>query len=161
VVGLHNGARGRVVDFVYMMSEGPHHPLKQSPKAMVVEFSHLHESVPPFLFHKPKTAAIPPINAEWMNANGDTMIQKQFPLMLTWAFTIHKSQGKTLDRAVIDLGKAGKCTGMTLVTLSRVRKLKHMLVKPFSLERLEKVNKSAGSAVLQDTMRTLLKKQTM
>jgi len=42
-VGLHNGARGRVEDFVYMSSEGPRHPLKQLPEAMVVEFSHLHE----------------------------------------------------------------------------------------------------------------------
>jgi len=128
---------------------------------VVVEFGHLHKSVPPFLFHKPKTVAIPPINAEWTNANGDIMIQKQFPLMLSWAFTIHKSQGKTLDRAVIDLGKAKKCTGMTLVALSRVRKLEQMLLKPFGLERLEKDNKSACSAVLQDTMKTHLAKQTM
>jgi len=117
--------------------------------------------VPPFLYHKPKTVAIPPINAEWTNANNDTMIWKQFPLMLSWAFTIHKSQGKTLDRAVINPGKVEKCTGMTLVALSRVRKLEHMLLKPFSLERLEKVNKSGGSAVLWDTMRSLLDKQTM
>jgi len=138
-VGLHNGDRGRVVDFEYTISEEPFHPSKQLLEAMVVEFGHLHESVPLFLFHKPKTVAIPPINAEWTNTNGDTMIRKQFPLMLSLAFTVHKSQGKTLDRAVIDLGKAEKCIGMTLVALSRVQKLEHMLLKPFSLKDLRKL----------------------
>ena len=53
--------------------------------------------------------------------------------MLSSAYTIHKSQGKTLDKVVIDLGTTKKCSGMTLVGLSRVRKL-----RPFSYERLKK-----------------------
>jgi len=58
-------------------------------------------------------------------------------LILSWAYIIHKSQGKTLDKVVIDLGTTAKCSGMALVGLSRVQKLRHLLLRPFSYERLK------------------------
>ena len=51
------------------------------------------------------------------------LYMKTIPLMLSWAFVIHKSKGKTLYRAVIDIGKSEKCCGMTFVTLSCVQEL--------------------------------------
>ncbi|WP_435526260.1 ATP-dependent DNA helicase [Microbacterium elymi] len=47
----------------------------------------------------------------------------QFPLRLAWAVTIHKSQGKTYDRAVIDLGSGAFAPGQTYVALSRLTAL--------------------------------------
>ncbi len=47
----------------------------------------------------------------------------QFPLRLAWAVTIHKSQGKTYDRAVIDLGSGAFAPGQTYVALSRLTSL--------------------------------------
>ncbi|WP_206447863.1 ATP-dependent DNA helicase [Agrococcus sp. KRD186] len=47
----------------------------------------------------------------------------QFPLRLAWAVTIHKSQGKTFDRAVIDLGSRAFAPGQTYVALSRLTSL--------------------------------------
>nr|WP_165140418.1 AAA family ATPase [Microbacterium endophyticum] len=44
----------------------------------------------------------------------------QFPLRLAWAVTIHKSQGQTYDRAVIDLGAGAFAPGQTYVALSRL-----------------------------------------
>lgn len=47
---------------------------------------------------------------------------KQVPLKLSWAMTIHKSQGMNLDAAEIDLGRPF-AAGMGYVALSRVRNL--------------------------------------
>ncbi|MGO2746936.1 ATP-dependent DNA helicase [Microbacterium sp.] len=47
----------------------------------------------------------------------------QFPLRLAWAVTIHKSQGKTYDRAIIDLGGGAFAPGQTYVALSRLTSL--------------------------------------
>ncbi len=47
----------------------------------------------------------------------------QFPLRLAWAVTIHKSQGQTHDRAVIDLGSGAFAPGQTYVALSRLTSL--------------------------------------
>lgn len=44
---------------------------------------------------------------------------KQIPLRLAWAVTIHKSQGKSFDQVVVDLGRGAFATGQTYVALSR------------------------------------------
>lgn len=56
---------------------------------------------------------------------------KQFPLALGYAMTIHKSQGKTLSKVVIDISRGAFAHGQTYVALSRTRNAKDMhIVKP-------------------------------
>ncbi|MEO1262565.1 MAG: DEAD/DEAH box helicase [Bacteroidota bacterium] len=53
----------------------------------------------------------------------------QYPLKLAWAVTVHKSQGKTFDKVIIDMGSGAFETGQTYVALSRCRTLEGIVLK--------------------------------
>ena len=59
--------------------------------------------------------------------------RKQIPLMLAWAFNVHRIQGRTLDRAIVDL--SGTFTeAQVYVALSRVKTLAGLQVLNFNLD---------------------------
>ncbi len=54
---------------------------------------------------------------------------KQYPLKLAWAVTIHKAQGKTFDKVVLDIGRGTFAPGQLYVALSRCTTLEGLTLK--------------------------------
>ncbi|MEK6924404.1 MAG: AAA family ATPase [Candidatus Micrarchaeota archaeon] len=59
----------------------------------------------------------------------------QYPLRLAWAVTIHKSQGKTFDNVVVDVGRGTFVPGQLYVALSRCRTLDGIRLRKPLLKR--------------------------
>ena len=83
-----------------------------------------------------KTIAAEPL--EWVvEAEGKALARIiQIPLRLAWAITVHKSQGMSLDAAVVDLSQAFEY-GQGYVALSRVRTLKGLHILGWNERALE------------------------
>lgn len=131
-VGLCNCASGTIQHFLC----NANHRLPDLPTAILVEFENY--SGPPFLSDHPHWIPIPPLTFEW-ESNGRRLSRQQFPLQLRYTITIHKSQGQTLDKAVIDIGKQEMAAGCTFVALSCLRSLNHALLHPMSFQRLQAI----------------------
>lgn len=62
-------------------------------------------------------------------------IFNQFPIKLAWAVTIHKSQGKTFEKVIINLGSGAFEHGQTYVALSRCKTFEGIVIsKPIQMK---------------------------
>ena len=114
--GLTNGATGKVIAIIYKDCIDP----PALPSCIVVQFDHL--NFPEF----PGSVAITPYSARWKS-----FTRTQFSLILAWAITIHKSQGMTLAKVVIDTCQATFAVGILYTALTRVRSLHDIIIDDF------------------------------
>ncbi|XP_044013954.1 uncharacterized protein LOC122856332 [Aphidius gifuensis] len=59
------------------------------------------------------------IDVKFQLSDGVFVIRSQFPICVSYAMTIHKSQGVSLECAIVDVGETSFAKGMTYVALSR------------------------------------------
>ena len=72
----------------------------------------------------------------WMSDDIKGLGLKQLPLILSWAISIHKAQGITLDSAIIDIGDNIFEYGQTYVALSRIKTLEGLFLGEFNMLRI-------------------------
>lgn len=111
--GICNGSQGVVVDFV---------PCLEAMCPVVKFLNGIQMRILPKMYQ-----------------HGDypTFGLEQIPLRLAWAFTIHKSQGITLDIAEMDLGSNVFEYGQSYVGLSRVRNLEGLYLSNFDPRKIK------------------------
>ena len=136
-VGLCNGATGTVVDIIFQNNHQP----PDLPIAVMVEFENYRGPV--FDENRPMCIPICPITVSSQTEIG-IHERQQLPLRLAWALTIHKSQGLTLPKAWIDIGKSERTAGVSYVAISRVKTLASCVIEPMTYERLTSLKSSAN-----------------
>ncbi|XP_028414077.1 ATP-dependent DNA helicase PIF1-like [Dendronephthya gigantea] len=147
-VGLCNGSFGTIEQFWFAENMGP----PNLPIAVLVHFPAY--SGPAFLQECSKCIPVPPRLFEWM-ADGKYLSRQQLPLRLRYAMTIHKSQGQTLTKAVVDLGKGERVAGCTFVATSRVRSIHDIVFEPMTFDRLKVIGKNKSLKKRQEAERRL------
>jgi ATP-dependent DNA helicase PIF1 len=122
--GLVNGTLGVLHDLVWRPEDDPFVAL---PSMILIKPDAYPEGGPSLFMHN-NSPVIPilPMTREW--DNGPRKLSRtSFPIVLAYAITIHKSQGLSLDRIVMDISERDRATGSSYVGISRSRTLEGIM----------------------------------
>ena len=129
--GLANGSMGTIHD----MSWDVGLDISSMPSVILVKFSGYEG--PAFPGCEDDIVPVFPANRQF-EYKGVSCSRTQFPLRLAYAITVHKSQGMSLDTAVMNLAQKEHCMALSYVAVSRLRKATGMVFeKPFDFEHFK------------------------
>ena len=134
--GLANGSLGTIKKIIYPEGSKP----TDLPTAVIIRFDEYYG--PSCIEGIDKCVPVPTYTAEW-TSHGKNHSRQQIPLKLAWAITIHKSQGQTLNKAVIDIGEKEIASGCTFVALSRMKSIKDCIIKSKEYQRFQRLSKGS------------------
>ena len=98
----------------------PEEGLANGSRGIIISFSK--DKYPIVMFLNGKTMEIKP-HSYTIDENKDIVTKVQIPLILSWAITIHKAQGMTLEFLRTDIGNSIFEYGQAYVVLSRIKDL--------------------------------------
>ena len=134
--GLTNGAKGIVKGIIYAPNTKP----PALPVCLIVAFDKYYG--PSYIDSIPKSVPICPKRREWYSQQ-KTLSRTMLPLILGYALSIHKLQGDSLDKVILNLGDREFQTGLSLVGASRVRTFEGLSFSPFpNYVRFQQIGKS-------------------
>ncbi|KAL8605082.1 hypothetical protein ACOMHN_018883 [Nucella lapillus] len=133
--GLTNGAVGNVYDIVYAPNTKP----PELPVAVIGIFDDY--CGPSFLPNVPKSVPICPVQRTWIS-NKIHCSRTMLPIILGYALSIHKLQGSTLDKVILNAGLKEFALGLLFVGASRVKRFEDLTFEPFpNFERFPQIAK--------------------
>ena len=128
--GLVNGSIGTIQDILWDTGQDPSVSM---PSLLLIHFSGY--SGPDFPTYGSKIVPIFPVTRQF-EYKGVACTRTQFPLRLAYAITVHKSQGLTLSRVVLNIDQREHCLGLSYVAISRVKALDGLMFEsPFDFSR--------------------------
>ena len=113
---LVNGSQGVVLDFHYDPERNNYYPR--------VKFDKVDE---PVLIKE----------NSWYSETNKNYSVNQLPIILSWAITTHKSQGLSIEKALIDIGNNIFEYGQTYVALSRVKSLNGLYLTKVNPQKIK------------------------
>ena len=149
--GLVNGAIGTVEDIIWPCSADPMN--MGPPTALIINFDGYDG---PALSTGDSGQPLVPIfmsRREFMWGNTPCSRQ-QFPITVAYAITVHKSQGMTVPRAVLNITDSEFSVGLRYVAVSRVKTLQGVLFEqPFDFEQIKTTKEPKTVSMWKDDIK--------